>query len=144
MSEDYLGIDHIGVAVNDLDAAVHTYRDVLGFEVAGGELLDERGLKVAFVETGGGERIELIAPTRLDSEVSPFLQKRGGGVHHICLRVANIERTVAALQKRGAQLVAGGIRPGAHDTRVAFIHPKACHGVLLELVEHPAAQKEPT
>lgn len=146
MAEAFLGIDHIGVAVPNLEDAVATYRDLLGFAVEGGETLPERGLEVAFISTGakqGTARIELIAPTRDDSEVSSFLHKRGSGVHHICVRVADIEAAVARLQSQGAQMASVGIRPGAHGSRVAFVHPKACQGVLLELVEHPVSTRAP-
>lgn len=135
MTAPYRGIDHIGVAVKDLNAAVATYRDMLGFTVSGRETIEARGLEVAFVETGTG-RIELIAPTRPDSEVSGFLEKRGEGLHHCCVRVANIESTLADLKARGARLIDERPRPGAHDTKVAFVHPKGSNGVLLELVEH--------
>jgi methylmalonyl-CoA/ethylmalonyl-CoA epimerase len=136
MAEEFLGIDHLGVVVQDLAEAEATYRDILGFTVSGGETLPERGLEVRFVETGNS-RIELIAPTREDSEVSGFLHKRGEGIHHICVRVANIEQAIAKMKERGARLINDTPQPGAHGTRVAFIHPKGTHGVLMELVEHP-------
>src|SRR5688572_30339979 len=99
----HLGIDHIGVVVRDLEAAVHTYRDVLGFEIGGGEELPARGLTVRFVNTGGS-RIELIAPTREGSEVSGFLDKRGEGLHHICIAVDDIEAKLRELKQKGARL----------------------------------------
>lgn len=138
MTSTYLGVDHLGVVVADLAAAQATYGDVLGFPISGGETLPERGLEVRFVETGNA-RIELIAPTRPDSEVSGFLQKRGEGLHHVCVRVANIDRALRDLKARGAQLINETAKPGAHGTRVAFVHPKGCHGVLIELVEHPTS-----
>ncbi len=130
-----LGIDHIGIAVQDLEAAVRTYRDVLGFTVEGGEELPERGLVVRFVDTGG-QRLELIAPTREGSEVSGFLQKRGEGLHHICVAVSDIASELEKLKRAGARLIDETPKPGAHGSRVAFVHPKGAHGVLLELVEH--------
>ncbi len=135
MTDSYRGIDHLGVAVRDLDAAVATYRDVLGFSVTGRERLDDRGLEVAFVDTGSG-RIELIAPTREGSEVSAWLEKRGEGLHHLCVAVADIEAKLADLKARGARLIDQQPKRGAHGTRVAFVHPKGASGVLLELVEH--------
>jgi methylmalonyl-CoA epimerase len=135
MAITFLGIDHVGVAVKDVDAAAATYGDVLGFEVAGGERLDDRGLDVRFVNTGNS-RIELIAPTRDDSEVSRFLEKRGEGIHHICIRVSNIEAAVSEITSRGGKLASNGVQLGAHGRRVAFLHPKQSHGVLIELVEH--------
>ncbi len=135
MTDSYRGIDHLGVAVRDLDAAVATYRDVLGFSVTGRERLDDRGLEVAFVDTGSG-RIELIAPTREGSEVSAWLEKRGEGLHHLCVAVADIDAKFADLKARGARLIDQLPKRGAHGTRVAFVHPKGASGVLLELVEH--------
>jgi len=134
MAKSFLGIDHIGIAVNSLEDAMNTYGSVLGFEVEGTEKLDDRGLEVCFVNTGK-ERIELIAATRDDSEVSAFLRKRGEGIHHICIRVADIETSLEEMKGRGARIIGDGVQSGAHNTRVAFVHPKATHGVLIELVE---------
>lgn len=134
MKSLFQGIDHIGLAVEDLDAATRTYGDILGFEISGEEVLEERGLKVVFAETGNS-RLELIAATRPDSEISGFLQKRGEGIHHICVEVENIENAVKEMSERGAQFARGGIQDGAHQTRVAFLHPKGTHGVLIELVQ---------
>ncbi len=135
MSEPFRGIDHLGVAVRDLEAAVATYRDVLGFEIKGRDHLEERGLDVAFVDTGSG-RIELIAPSRQGSEVSGFLDKRGEGLHHLCVAVDDLDATLAKLVARGARLIDTKAKAGAHGSRVAFVHPKGACGVLLELVEH--------
>ena len=134
MSQPYRGIDHIGVAVHNLEEAMETYGTILGFEIQGTEALEDRGLKVCFVNTGK-ERIELIAPTREDSEVSAFLNKRGPGIHHICIAVDNIDEALEEMRERGARIVGNGVQSGAHDTRVAFLHPKSTHGVLIELVE---------
>tara|TARA_B100001964_G_scaffold149089_1_gene164277 strand:+ start:384 stop:809 length:426 start_codon:yes stop_codon:yes gene_type:complete len=134
MTQAFLGIDHIGVAVKSLEDAMNTYGSILGFELQGCETLEDRGLEVCFVNTGK-ERIELIAPTREDSEVSSFLDKRGEGTHHICVRVANIDQALEEMIERGARIAGNGVQAGAHDTRVAFIHPKSTHGVLIELVE---------
>lgn len=138
MNVSYLGIDHLGVVVHDLDTAIATYHDVLGFPLQGGETLPDRGLQVAFLDTGNA-RLELIAPTRPDSEISAFLAKRGEGLHHICLRVADIHLTLKLLKERGARVIGNGdgdgVSDGAHGTKVAFLHPKGSHGVLIELVE---------
>ncbi len=136
MSIRYVAVDHLGVVVDDLEAAAHTYRDLLGFTLQGGEELPARGLAVRFVDAGNS-RIELIAPTREGSEVSGFLQKRGPGLHHICLEVEDIGAALAELKTRGARLIDETPKPGAHGTKVAFLHPKGTHGVLIELVEHP-------
>ncbi len=134
MSQPYLGIDHIGVAVHNLEEAMETYGALLGFELQGTEVLEDRGLEVCFVNTGK-ERIELIAPTRDDSEVSAFLSKRGSGIHHICIGVEDIDQAVEEMTERGARIAGDGVQSGAHNTRVAFLHPKSTHGVLIELVE---------
>ena len=134
MDQTFLGIDHIGVAVNNLEEAMNTYGEILGFELQGTEALEDRGLEVCFVNTGK-ERIELIAPTRDDSEVSAFLNKRGQGIHHICIAVGNIDTALEEMRERGARVVGNGVQSGAHNTRVAFLHPKSTHGVLIELVE---------
>jgi len=136
MPSEFLGVDHIGVAVQSLEEAVRTYRDTLGFTLAGGETLEARGLTVRFAEVGDS-RIELIAATRPDSEISGFLDKRGEGLHHICLRVADLDRALAEMKRRGARLIDETPKRGAHDRRVAFVHPKGACGVLLELVEIP-------
>jgi methylmalonyl-CoA/ethylmalonyl-CoA epimerase len=135
MSTPPLGIDHLGVVVADLDRAAETYDKQLGFPVTGGEELPDRGLAVRFVDLGGS-RIELIAPTREDSEVSGFLAKRGEGLHHVCVRVADIDATLTEMKARGARLINESAQPGAGGSRVAFIHPKGTHGVLIELVEY--------
>lgn len=135
MTVEFLGIDHLGVAVKDLEAATAVYRDVLGFEVSGSEKLEDRGLEVVFVETGNS-RIELLGEINTPSEISRFLEKRGEGIHHICVRVKNIEAALEHMQKQGAQVVGEGVQRGAHNHKVAFIHPKTTHGVLLELVEY--------
>ena len=92
MESHFLGIDHVGIVVKDLEEATATYRDILGFKISGDEVLEDRGLHVSFVETGNS-KLELIAPTREDSEVSRFLEKRGEGIHHICIEVRDIEET---------------------------------------------------
>ncbi len=133
------GIDHLGIAVADYDAAVATYRDVLGFPISDEEVMEDRGLKVCFVDTGNS-KLELLGALRDDSEISKFLTKRGGGVHHLCVRVKDIEKSVAEMTERGARFI-GEISDGAHGTRVAFIHPKSTHGVLLELVQSEEAKQ---
>lgn len=132
----YLGIDHLGVAVRDIESAQATYQDVLGFVPKGVETLPDRGLTVCMVETGNS-RLELLAPTRENSEISRFLERRGEGLHHVCLRVENIEQALKQLKDRGARLIDDKPRPGAHGTQVAFLHPKGSCGVLIELVEIP-------
>jgi len=138
MTSKICGIDHLGVAVFDLDQAVATYCDQLGLTQEGGETLPERGIKVSFVGTGDS-RIELLAATRDNSEISKFLETRGEGIHHVCLRTDNIKETLEHMKARGAKLIDTTPRPGAHGTKVAFVHPKGAHGVLIEIVEKKAS-----
>ena len=135
MAIKYLGIDHLGVVVRDLEKAAHTWGEQLGLQILGGEEIPERGLAVRFVDTGNS-RIELIAPTREDSEVSAFLAKKGEGVHHICIEVENLEASLKEMKAKGVRLINETPKIGAGGSKIAFIHPKATHGVLLELVEH--------
>lgn len=132
----YEGIDHLGVAVHNLDAAMNTYGKALGFKISGTETLEKRGIQVALVETGNA-RIELIAPLHENSEVSKFLKTRGEGIHHVCVRVKSVATALKELASRGAQLINTTPQPGAHGMLVAFVHPKGTHGVLLELAQHP-------
>ncbi|MEZ4272760.1 MAG: methylmalonyl-CoA epimerase [Myxococcota bacterium] len=141
MSIDVLGIDHIGIAVKDLPQAIKTYRDTLGLRIVGREKLDSRGLEVCFIDAGQS-RLELLGETRTPTEISKFLETRGEGIHHICLRVGDIEDAVQRLVTQGAQVIGEGIQEGAHRSRVAFIHPKSTHGVLLELVEQTHHQEQ--
>lgn len=131
-------LDHIGIAVHDLGRAIKTYEALFGCAIAAPERLEARGIEVAFV--GAHQpRLELLGAIRQDSEIAAFLNKRGEGVHHICMRVQNLSETVQKLESQGMRMVGGGIRPGADNSRVAFVHPKDAHGVLLELLEPCAA-----
>jgi len=130
------GLDHIAIAVKDLDAAIHTYKDVLGLELAELEEVAEQQVKVAIFGHGLG-RVELICPTVSDSGVARFLEKRGEGLHHICIEVEDIEATMAELKAQGAPLLDAAPRPGAGGAKVAFVHPKGACGVLVELRQGP-------
>jgi methylmalonyl-CoA/ethylmalonyl-CoA epimerase len=130
------GLNHIAIAVKDLDAAIRTYRDVLGLELAELEEVPEQQVKVAIFGHGLG-RVELICPTVADSGVARFLEKRGEGLHHICIEVEDIEATLAELKAHGAPLLDEAPRAGAGGAKVAFIHPKGACGVLVELRQGP-------
>lgn len=129
-------IDHVAIAVKDLHSALDFYRDVLGMPVGGIERVEDQVVDVAFVGEEPG-RIELISPFRPDTGVAKFLEKRGEGLHHLAVRVKNIDESLQALQAKGVALIDTVARKGAHGTRVAFVHPKGARGVLLELVELP-------
>ena len=128
-------IDHIGIAVKSLDEAVRVYRDAIGLTVSGYDEVGDQGVRVAMLDIGES-RIELLEPTRTDSPVEKFMAKRGEGIHHIAVQVENIEEALERLKASGAKLIDTTPRHGAHNTRIAFIHPSSTHGVLLELVEH--------
>ena len=127
-------ISHIGIAVTSIEAAAPFYRDVLGMEFEGTEVVAEQKVKVAFFVVGES-RIELLEPTAEDSPVAKFLAKNGPGVHHVAYEVADIEQRLAALKAEGVRLIDEAPRTGAHNTRIAFMHPKASGGVLTELCE---------
>ena len=128
-------IDHVGIAVKSLAQAVKVYEQAVGLELAGYDEVDEQGVRVAMLNIGES-RIELLEPTRPDSPVGKFMTKRGEGIHHIAVQVDNIEEALERLKSAGVRLIDETPKRGAHNTRVAFIHPSSTHGVLMELVEH--------
>jgi methylmalonyl-CoA epimerase len=126
-------IDHIAIVVENLENALAVYRDALGMTVTGVREMPEQDVKMAFLPTGDSE-IELLEPIHADSGIARYLAKRGEGLHHVCLEVDDIEATLAGLKAKGAQLIDETPKRGAYG-RVAFIHPKGAHGVLVELVQ---------
>jgi methylmalonyl-CoA epimerase len=128
-------IDHIGIAVKSLTEALKVYQGAIGLKVTGFDQVDEQGVHGAMLETGES-RIELLEPTGSNSPIEKFMSKRGEGIHHIAIRVDNLEETLEQLKSSGVRIVDSVPRQGAHNTRVAFIHPSSTHGVLLEVVEH--------
>lgn len=129
-------IEHIGIAVKNLEEAITVYRDVLGFKLEGVHILKERKVKVAFFSVGES-RIELLEPLGSDSAVAKFLEARGEGIQHLAVKVKNIEAVLEEFKRKGVTLVDEIPRPGAEGTKIAFVHPKSTRGVLLELVEKP-------
>ena len=128
-------VDHIAIATPDLEASLKLWKDALGITCDHVEELPDRGIRVAMLPIGD-TRIELVAPLHDKSEVSAFLAKRGGGIHHIALKTDDVDGDIAELKAKGIQ-IAQDPAPGAHDCRVAFVHPKATGGVLLELSTPP-------
>ena len=129
-------LDHVGIAVSDLSAALAFYRDALGLEIAPAEEVASQRVRAHFVPlTPGGAALELLEATAPDSPIAKFVDKRGPGLHHITLRVDDIRGALEMLQARGVRLIDEVPRPGAHGSLVAFIHPSAAHGVLVELVQ---------
>jgi methylmalonyl-CoA epimerase len=133
----FVGMDHVGVAVKNLDEAMRVYRDVLGFELGGVHVLTERKVRVAFFSTGGETNVELLEPLDPESTIAKFLETRGEGIHHFAVRVEDIESTLDTLKKQGVTLIDEKPKEGAEGSRIAFVHPKSTKGVLLELVERP-------
>ena len=129
-----ISIDHIGIVVRDLDAALALYRDALGLEMTERREVPEEGIESASLSAGEGE-IELLRPLDDASGVARYLEKRGEGLHHICLAVEDIEGAMERLRAAGAQLLSEEPRVNVHGTRYVFVHPKSAHGVLLELYE---------
>jgi len=133
-------ISHIGIAVTSIEEATPFYRDVLGMEFEGTEVVGEQKVKVAFFVIGES-RIELLEPTAADSPVARFLEKNGPGVHHIAYEVADLEQSLTQLKSEGIRLIDESPRTGAHKTQIAFLHPKASGGVLTELCQTKNAGK---
>ena len=129
-------LDHIAIATANLDESLALFEKALGIRCEHIEELPERGIRVAFLPVGD-TRIELVTPLREGSEVSAFLDKRGGGIHHLAFRVDDVDGDVKALKEQGVR-IAQDPSPGAHGCRVAFVHPKSTGGVLVELSTPPA------
>ena len=125
-------IDHIGIVVKDIEAALKVYRDALGLELTRVEFVPEQAVKIAFLPTGESE-IELVQPTTDDSGIARYLAKRGEGVHHICLEVDDIEATLAQMAAQGLEMIDQKPRVGSGGQKYAFVHPRSAHGVLIEL-----------
>ena len=128
-------IDHVGIAVKSLADAVKVYEQAVGLTLAGYDEVDEQGVRVAMLGIGES-RIELLEPTRPDSPIEKFMTKRGEGVHHIAVRGDDLEEALERLKTAGVRLIDDTPKRGAHNTRIAFVHPASTHGVLMELVEH--------
>jgi methylmalonyl-CoA/ethylmalonyl-CoA epimerase len=125
-------LDHVAIAVKDIDAAMAFYEGVLGLRCRGRERLPDQLVDVAFFGDGPG-RIELICPFTADSGVAKFLEKRGEGLHHVCLDVPDLGAALAAIKSQGLPLLDETPRRGAGGSQIAFLHPRAANGVLVEL-----------
>lgn len=126
-------LDHIGIAVRSLEGGAKIYQ-ALGLSIEHVETVETQKVKTAFLSVGDSN-LELLEPTSPDSPIAKFIEKRGEGIHHICLRVENIEAHLARLKSEGYRLINEAPVPGAHGCRVAFLHPAAGNGVLIELSE---------
>lgn len=128
-------VDHIGIAINGLDEALAVWRDALGLEVEHTEEVAEQGVRVTMLPVGESH-IELLQPLTANSPVGKFLEKRGPGIHHIAVRVPDIQAALNQLRQKGTRLIDEKPRIGARGCLVAFVHPSSANGVLLELVQH--------
>jgi methylmalonyl-CoA/ethylmalonyl-CoA epimerase len=128
-------IDHIGIATRQIDEALGLWQDALGLQVDSTEEVTEQGVRVAMLSIGESH-IELLEPLSQDSPVGKFLEKRGPGIHHLAVRVKDIRASLAQLKEKGTRLIDESPRTGAGGCLVAFVHPSAANGVLLELVQH--------
>ena len=127
-------IHHLGIATEDIEEALKFWGDALGLENVHTETVEDQKVRIAMLPLGES-RIELLEPTGEDSPISKFLEKRGGGIHHIAIEVEDIEAALAKLQSNGARLIDENPRIGAEGCLVAFVHPGSANGVLLELVQ---------
>jgi methylmalonyl-CoA epimerase len=127
-------IDHVGIAVPDLDAALETYRDRLGIGPVYREQVDEQGVDAALLDLGENH-VELIAPLGPETTVARFIESRGAGLHHVAYQVADIDAELERLRGEGMRLIDEQPRIGIRGSRVAFVHPKSTGGVLTEIVE---------
>ncbi|MCX7829233.1 MAG: methylmalonyl-CoA epimerase [Thermanaerothrix sp.] len=127
-------VDHIGIAVRSIEESLKFWQDVIGIQCHGVEEVAEQKVKTAFLPLGDTE-IELLEGTAEDSPVSKFIEAKGEGIHHIAIRVPNIEEALEELKAKGVRLIDEKPRKGAGGARIAFVHPKASGGVLLEISE---------
>jgi methylmalonyl-CoA/ethylmalonyl-CoA epimerase len=129
-----LKIDHLGIAVNSIEDGKNLWTDALGLSFEGAETVEEQKVTTAFFPVGESE-VELLESTDPDGPVAKFLEKKGQGVHHVAFRVENIEAALAELKEKGIRLIDETPRKGAGGAKIAFLHPKATNGVLVELCE---------
>lgn len=129
-----LKIDHLGIAVNSINEGRNFWSDILGLAFAGTETVPEQRVTTGFFPVGQSE-VELLESTDADGPVAKFIAKKGQGIHHVAFRVENIEQALAELKQKGIQLIDEKPRQGAGGAKIAFLHPKATNGVLVELCE---------
>lgn len=131
-----LKIDHLGIAVNSIEEGRQFWTDVLGLPFEGSETVEAQKVTTAFFPVGQSE-VELLESTSADGPVAKYIEKRGQGIQHVAFRVADIEQALEELKSKGVQLIDQTPRVGAGGAKIAFLHPKATHGVLVELCERP-------
>lgn len=144
-AEIFLSIDHVGIAVRDLDEATGWYRETFGMTVVHEETNSDQGVREAMVRVAGddtGPLLQLLAPISDDSPIARFLERSGPGIQQLAYRVDDVEAAAARLRRQGLRLLYDTARRGTGGTRVNFVHPKDAGGVLVELVEHPDTVEE--
>ncbi len=129
-----LKLDHIGIAVKDLEEALPFWRDVMGLELAGTEVVEEQKVKVAFLPVGDTE-IELLESTDESGPIARFIERNGEGIQHLAFRVEDIEEGIAYMKAKGMRMIDEEPRYGAGGARIAFVHPKSSKGILVEISE---------
>jgi methylmalonyl-CoA/ethylmalonyl-CoA epimerase len=129
-----LKVDHIGIAVKNLDESIKFYQDILGLELMGTEVVEEQKVRVAFLPVGDTE-VELLESTSEDGPIAKFIEKNGEGVQHIAFRVDNIEEAIEYMLSKGMRMIDEKPRYGAGGAKIAFVHPKSSNRVLVELSE---------
>ena len=127
-------IDHVGVAVEDLDAAIKLYEGAFGMPLVHRETVEEQGVEAVLLDVGDGH-VELLSPLGSDTPVGKFLDRKGAGLHHVAYAVSDIESTLAELRENGVELIDAEPRTGIRNSRVAFLHPRSTGGVLNEIVQ---------
>ncbi|NBI07509.1 methylmalonyl-CoA epimerase [Senegalia massiliensis] len=127
-------VDHIGIAVKDLEETLKFYTDVLGMDLQGTETVEEQKVKVAFLPIGDTE-MELLESTDKDGPIAKYIEKKGQGVQHIAYRVDDIEKAIEEMKEKGIRMIDEKPRYGAGGAKIAFLHPKSTHGVLIELCQ---------
>lgn len=127
-------LDHIGIAVKDLNNSIKLYKDILKLNIENEEEVKSEGIKVTFIPVGE-IKIELLYPTEPNSTISKFLEKRGQGVHHLSYEVENIEECIKELKEKGIRLINEVPKIGAEGAKIVFLHPSSTEGVLIELKE---------
>jgi len=132
------GLHHVAIAVESLAESRKAYEQAFGLSASPVEYVEDQKVNV-LVLYAGAQRIELVEPASPESPISNFLAKRGGGIHHLAWKVDDVAAAIARLEKDGVRMVDRAPRPGAHGTRIAFVHPKSTGGVLMELVEEPVS-----
>ena len=133
-------IEHIGIAVQNLEDSLNFYQNILGLEFLKQENIESQGVKIAFLKVGES-KIELLEPLNEESTIARFIEKNGQGIHHFAILVDSIEDKIKAMQAQGARLIGNKVTEGADDMKIIFVHPKTTNGVLLELCE-PNAKEE--